>query len=340
MKTIFEIFKTDLKQLCKNPLVLLIIMGMIFLAGVYAWLNIDSNWNPYSNTSEMPIAVANEDSGANFLGKEVNIGESLIEKLATNDDVKWIFVEKENAIEGTKSGDYYGAIVIPENFTDQITTLFVDAEIQKPKFDFYVNQKKNPVAPIIVDKVVGTIKTQVDKSFVNNVIYEVVNQAENLPISETTTTSGVIEDLKEAQNRINELQNLMSSASAAADATGDALKSIQKLLAVINTSTNNIMELSDYDGAIKEFGDVCNNLNTALDGYMDKANETIAMLEDFTNKLDPESEIYKKIFDLVTKLKTVTANLQSNYIDKLEKLSGATMKNLSVLTKNISGDFW
>lgn len=208
LKTIFEVFKTDLKQLYKNPLALLVVIGIIFLAGVYAWLNIDSNWDPYGNTSEMPIAVANEDSGTEFLQEKVNIGKALTEKLATNDDVEWVFVDKETAISGTESGEYYGAIVIPENFTNQITTLFDGSEIKKPKFDFYVNQKKNPVAPIIVNKVIDTVKTQVDQSFVNNVIYKVANKAENLPIEGATTTSNAVEDLKSAQDRIKRIAKL------------------------------------------------------------------------------------------------------------------------------------
>lgn len=334
MKTIFEIFKMDLKQLYKNPLILIVVMGMIFLAGVYAWLNIDSNWNPYNNTSEMPIAVANEDIGTDFLDKKINIGEALTEKLAVNDDVKWVFTDKTDAISGTESGEYYGAIVIPENFTNQITTLFDGSEIKKPKFDFYVNQKKNPVAPIIVDKVIDTIKTQVDKSFVNNVIYEVVDQAGSLPVE--ATTSSATDDLKEAQKQIGELQDLLSSAAAAASSTSDALKSIQDLLLAIDSNIDNTMEISNYAGAIKDLEDICDNLNNSLNDHLRELNATIVPIENFMEKIDKESELYKELLDLVTKLKTTVANLQNNYVDKLSSISDTTIKNLSILEKNIS----
>ena len=64
MRAIFEVFRTDVKRICNNFMALLVAAGMIILPGIYAWINIDSNWDPYENTSEMPIAVANEDEVA------------------------------------------------------------------------------------------------------------------------------------------------------------------------------------------------------------------------------------------------------------------------------------
>lgn len=63
MKKIIEIFKNDIKNLTKSKMAIMIIIGIIIIPGIYAWLNIDSNWGPYDNTGNLPLAIVNEDKG-------------------------------------------------------------------------------------------------------------------------------------------------------------------------------------------------------------------------------------------------------------------------------------
>ena len=60
MKKIIEIFKTEMKKVWKRKIAVIILIGLLFIPGIYAWLNIDSNWNPYDNTGKLPIAVVNK----------------------------------------------------------------------------------------------------------------------------------------------------------------------------------------------------------------------------------------------------------------------------------------
>ena len=70
MGRIIHIFKTDIRKLVKSRVAVVILIGLIFIPGIYAWLNIDSNWNPYSNTGALPIAIVNLDEGYTFVDKE------------------------------------------------------------------------------------------------------------------------------------------------------------------------------------------------------------------------------------------------------------------------------
>ena len=63
MRTSFEIFLRDLKALGRNPAALLVVIALLVLPGLYAWYCIVANWDPYSNTGNVPIAVVNEDEG-------------------------------------------------------------------------------------------------------------------------------------------------------------------------------------------------------------------------------------------------------------------------------------
>ena len=45
-----------------------------------------------------------------------------------------------------KSGKYYAAIVIPEDFSESLTSVLTGT-IEQPKFTYYLNEKKNAIAP-------------------------------------------------------------------------------------------------------------------------------------------------------------------------------------------------
>ena len=75
MKQIFEIFKSDIKEIFRKVNTWIIIIGLIFLPSMYAWPNILASWDPYSHTNNIKVAVISEDEGATVEGKNVNIGQ-------------------------------------------------------------------------------------------------------------------------------------------------------------------------------------------------------------------------------------------------------------------------
>lgn len=68
---IFAIFARDVKRVLRNPVALVIALGMIVMPSAYAWYVVAANWDPYSNTADMLVAVANEDAGATALRRGI-----------------------------------------------------------------------------------------------------------------------------------------------------------------------------------------------------------------------------------------------------------------------------
>ena len=92
MRTSFEIFLRDLKALGRNPAALRVVIALLVLPGLYAWYCIVANWDPYSNTGNVPIAVVNEDEGVTdkTLGR-LDLGTQIEEALKENDQLGWAF---------------------------------------------------------------------------------------------------------------------------------------------------------------------------------------------------------------------------------------------------------
>lgn len=64
MKTTLQIFKRDCMRLLRNPVAMLVVIGVCILPSLYAWFNIAANMDPYSNTKGIKVAIASNDAGA------------------------------------------------------------------------------------------------------------------------------------------------------------------------------------------------------------------------------------------------------------------------------------
>ncbi|APQ98329.1 YhgE/Pip domain-containing protein [Clostridium botulinum] len=178
MKNIFKIYKRDLRNIITNWVAIVVMLGLMILPSLYAWFNIKSSWDPYSNTKSISVAVVNKDKAAFFKGQSINVGEELINKLKINKNIGWKFVDEKEAENGVKYGKYYASIIIPEDFSYKILSITRDKQ-EKPTLIYSVNEKSNAVAPKITSKGVTTIQSEVTKTFVktvNGIIFEMFNK--------------------------------------------------------------------------------------------------------------------------------------------------------------------
>ena len=105
MKTVFAIFFRDLKRLIHNPAAVIVALGVCVLPSLYAWFNIIANWDPYKNTSDIAIAIVNEDAGADISGMGyIDAGDMVVDELRENTQLGWKFVDEDTAMDGVKSG--------------------------------------------------------------------------------------------------------------------------------------------------------------------------------------------------------------------------------------------
>lgn len=226
MKNILSIFVTDLRRLATNWIALVVAAGIIVLPSLYAWFNIAANWDPYSNTEGIRVAVASQDEGTTLEGTELNIGRMIVEKLAANHQIGWEIKDNaDEAMEGVKSGEYYAAILIPADFSEKIAS-FLTSDIRRPTIEYYVNEKKNAIAPKITDKGVGVVQQEVNKTFISTVT-EVAGKALNLT-DETLQSGGrsamdaLLSSLEEASGNLDEISVTLGSLESAALSVSDA----------------------------------------------------------------------------------------------------------------------
>ena len=164
MRNAFRIFRRDLKRILRNPAALLVIIGVSIIPSLYAWFNIVANIDPYANTSGIKVAVANNDQEASSNGLSINAGDEIITNLKENDQLGWTFVSEDEAVEGVRSGKYYAAIVIPDNFSESLLSV-LSGKLNTPELEYYINEKANAIAPKITSTGASTIQSQINSTF-------------------------------------------------------------------------------------------------------------------------------------------------------------------------------
>lgn len=211
MNRIFKIFVHDIVGLSRNIFALIIAGGLCIIPSLYAWFNIYSNWDPYANTSAVKVAVVSEDAGyTGEDGEYSNMGDSVLESLRTNTGLGWqILDKKDDAIEGVKSGEYYAAIVIRDDFSESMFD-FIDKGLVHPSVTYYENEKKNAVASKITDTGKSTLQSNINTEFVNTVIQTAMSSTDGM-LADRDIIGGVLDNLNRLGDNLDGYKGTIAS---------------------------------------------------------------------------------------------------------------------------------
>ena len=254
MRKVFQIFLRDLKRLFKNPVAIIVTIGVAIIPSLYAWFNILANWDPYENTSTVPIAVVIQDKGADISDMGyTNAGDMIRERLEENTQLGWTFVDTQDAaLEGVEAGTYYAAFIIPEDFTSTLADV-LNGSTNKAHIAYYVNEKVNAVVPKVTDTGSTTLENQISNEFVDTVGKVVTEKLQGVASdaagSINSTRDSVAADLREVSDSLSTLAGNVSGVHS----------SIQKSRDTISSARQATQDLSQ--GATT----VSNKLSSALD---------------------------------------------------------------------------
>lgn len=170
MRVIWDIFIGDVRNLFRNVIAAIAVMGLALVPPMYAWFTTLGFWDPYSNTGNIKVAVASEDAGytSDLIPTPINAGEQIIGKLRANDQFAWQFVSADEAVHGVRSGEYYAALVIPKEFSRDLMTVFTD-DITEPRIIYYDNEKENAIAQRVTATGASTLQETIDETFTETV---------------------------------------------------------------------------------------------------------------------------------------------------------------------------
>ena len=254
VKKAFQIFKRDILRLLKNPVALVITIGVCVIPSLYAWYNIVANWDPYGNTANIKVAVANNDQGTSneYVG-ELNAGDETVSKLKENDQLGWVFTDADAAVEGVKSGEYYAAIIIPDDFSTNLTSMLTGTFTQ-PQLEYYCNEKKNAIAPKVTDTGAQTVEEQINETFVATVsetlVEKIQNAAGDLDAQGAETQGGILENVQRSNQALQDVRDALAGMQKTIATSKEAGAKADETLSVLSGQIPSLVNALDKGDAL------------------------------------------------------------------------------------------
>ncbi|TCD54356.1 YhgE/Pip domain-containing protein [Alloscardovia theropitheci] len=325
----FKIFLEDQRHLFMNVIGIVVVMGLVIVPAMYAWFNIAASWDPYGNTNQLKVAVANEDKGyqSDLIPVPINGGNNVESSLRANTKLDWQFVSHDEAVDGVSSGRYYAAIVIPENFSSMMMTL-LSSNAQQAKIEYYINEKSNAIAPRITASAADTIVTQISSTFSETIASIALNLADNINSYATSD---------EGKAYVTTMVNRLNTVADGLDSAGNQLSSYAALLSAsqgLVDSAKNIMSsnASGSDDVRKSLEQTVSQMRSLSSAAKSSASSVSVALDSSAKSLDT---VLSQLDSLTSSVSQPTGSLSSR-IDTLGTVVSSSAQRYQSLVEALN----
>ncbi|MFI5505247.1 YhgE/Pip domain-containing protein [Corynebacterium kutscheri] len=295
MKNIWLIFRNDLFAIKNNVMTAVTIFGLIIIPLIFISFNVLASWNPFDNTDRLKIAVASNDAGhhSDVISMRINLGDQVLSQLSRNHDINWIITSENQAIEGTRSGEYYAAIVLPKTFSDDLLTFYLEGT-QPSTLELYTNQKKNALSTTLTSRGANAVTQTIDDNFnkvVTNIGLGVISSLDRY-----FTDNNASQALETIHTRITTTQQRILAGSQTAyaaagliDSTIPLIDGADSILHTASTQTTSSPENTETNGgqgaqAVTSLADTLSQTTQSLTTALDRTSTSYQAISD---QLDP-----------------------------------------------------
>ncbi|APT96117.1 phage infection protein [Corynebacterium stationis] len=307
MRDALSVVKNDFSKVRRSVMATCLLLFLIIIPLLFTWFNVLAAWDPFGNTKDLKIAVASEDDGytSDFFPIEVNAGDQVLSQLRANEQMDWVITNPSDAIEGTKSGEYYASIILPSTFSDDMLTFYADGS-QPAQIALHTNEKKNALAPTIANKGAEGISANISETFTRTIgdvsLGLVTSLSDFLDQGDTQDALSRIE--ARAENLQSQLRNGARTARTMGDLTESAIPLLESAQRIIDTPRPSLPDTT-RDGIT----DISAS-SDALDGALSATRESYAIVGDRIDALYETANISRETRSET--LNTLANNVQLN----------------------------
>src|ERR687889_715163 len=141
------------------------LFAVVILAFFYFLVNFGAARSPVENTRDLPVAIVNEDVGAESSDEHIELGDEVLKGATTSaeigDKVEWTRLSsRQGALRGIAEGRYYGALVIPKDYSKSVAKLLGDPtrwDGEPARIEILANPSAGPFASSTVEEILSGI---------------------------------------------------------------------------------------------------------------------------------------------------------------------------------------
>ena len=372
IKNTWKLVVIDWQRIFKNPIALFLIIALMFIPSLYAWFNIKALWDPYANTSQLPIAVYSNDKTQKFQDKSINIGDDVLKNLKKNKQLGWQFVSSKAALDkGVKSGKYYAGIYLPSDFSKNLLS-FTTGDIKKPNIVYSINEKINAIAPKITAKGASSLQSQISEEFIktasttllktfNTIGYDIDKNMVSIQKIKSTILStndnlatidqytqqvvalhGKMPDLKDKLTKANAFIDYLPQVDEMGQKIvnlNDSMPTIKKQLAIIMTLQEKIPEIENAGKQLAMIDQDFDGVQKTMTDGIQEAKQGLTIINQVQTQLPNIKELgdnANKLADIslkgATDLKNALPGITSSVKVTLQSLQNLADNTTSIVT--------
>lgn len=276
MSGILQLFRADLSRATRNVMSVIVLCGLIVIPSVFTWFNVIASWEPFDNTKNLKVAVASVDEGytSSLMPIHINVGSMVESTLRSNDQMDWVITSKKEAIAGTKSGEFYAAMVLPKDFSERMLT-FYTAGSPRTQIEYYTNDKSNPLAPLITSEGADDLSAKINAEF--------TQELDNIALSLVSSIASSLDD-PESQATFSRLETqigAMSDQLRSAASTATMFTALLQSSAPLANSAVSLLdavdsEFSSANGKVQQGLSSSNEIRQAINNATQSLSEAFA----------------------------------------------------------------
>ena len=113
---------SELKRFGRGRMPRVAIVVLVLMPLLYSALYLTAFWDPFGRTSQLAVAVVNDDAGTELDGKPLRAGEQVVDELKGNDRLDWHFVDDAEADAGLAEHRYHFVIRLTPEFSRSVAS--------------------------------------------------------------------------------------------------------------------------------------------------------------------------------------------------------------------------
>ena len=253
--------RAEWQHLCKNKILLLSMVVISFIPIMYSGFFLGSIWDPYGQVKNLPVAFVNEDKGAQLNGQTVNIGQSVEQKLKSNHDLGWEFVNKQQADSGVSSGHFYAVVTVPTDFSAKAASI-TQNKPQQAVIRYTTTPAKNYIGSLVsnqaAEKVKASVAEQITQAYAKGVLENIGKLSDGLETAAggaATLRSGLTQLQAGAQTYTGGVRQLAVNQRAMANGLarlGDGSRQLQAGLGQLSNGLPSESQVAQLTNGMKQ----------------------------------------------------------------------------------------
>ncbi len=307
--------KAEWLKILKTRKMLVPIIAVLFIPVMYAGMFLWAFWDPYAGLPNLPVAIVNEDKGAEMDGENLELGNTLVDKLVDSEQFNFIEVSKEQAEKGLNSRDYYMILEIPTNFSEHATTL-LDDKPSKLVMNYIPNEGLNFLGAQIGETAMTRVQAEVNAQVSATYAEKLFDSIATLGDGFTEAADGSIK-LDEGAKKVADgakdlkgyLEQLASSTIELSDGTDKITQGAKEAAVGANDLSTGLVKLQDGTVQLKQ-------------GAQQAANGAVSLEQGLTQYTQGVAKVQSGLATLNEKQQQISAGAAS-LADSAGTLNGA-----------------